>query len=299
MALSVFSMLFPLAAHCEQVRFSGQTRADATLIKDALRNVQLITSTRFSCQYIDAVEAQTLPEDYTPPGGPHPEGEARTQYEVWFVTFCDRTEKFLLATWRTFPLQGVTFRVGFPFSGDLEPTTAVYLVPVDNFPFEAANNLANMLSRDLKIKVKATLPMGIADLKELPKNAQLAGEDLIARARDVGQRLPGKAEKFALIALTTRDINDKSQSLRFLFSQNDFSTRTTVISVARMFAPTPQGEGTQAQAGLRLYKMTKRAIGEQYFGLRRSADITDIMYAPIMSLEDIDAMGLNYKEPAR
>jgi predicted Zn-dependent protease len=108
-------------------------------------------------------------------------------------------------------------------------------------------------------------------------------------------RLPNTNEKFLVIALTTRDINDRSQSLRFLFASNDKMTHTSVISVARMFASTPTVDGTQAQVGLRIYKMVKRAIGEQYFGLPRSASIADIMYAPIMSLEDIDAMGVDYK----
>jgi len=62
-----------------------------------------------------------------------------------------------------------------------------------------------------------------------------------------------------------------------------------------MFASTPTVEGTQAQVSLRIYKMVKRAIGELYFGLPRSTSIADIMYAPIMSLEDIDAMGADYK----
>jgi|JI6StandDraft_1071083.scaffolds.fasta_scaffold104515_1 hypothetical protein len=87
----------------------------------------------------------------------------------------------------------------------------------------------------------------------------------------------------------------RSQSLRFLFASNDKISHTSVISVVRMFATTPTVEGTQAQVGLRMYKMVKRAIGEQYFGLPRSASIADIMYAPIMSLEDIDAMGVDYR----
>ena len=171
----------------------------------------------------------------------------------------------------------------------------IYLLPVDDFPFKFADHLARRLSAELNLKVRASLPMGIGDLEELPNSAQLATQDIIARAHEVALRLPNRNEKFLVIALTTRDINDRSQSLRFLFAANDKMRHTSVISIARMFASTPTVRSTQAQVGLRVYKMVKRAIGEQYFGLPRSASIADVMYAPIMSLEDIDAMGVDYR----
>jgi predicted Zn-dependent protease len=182
-----------------------------------------------------------------------------------------------------------------PPSETLGPPTDIYLLPVDDFSYEFTDQLARRLSTELNLKVRASLPMGVGDRKDLPNSSQLATEDLIASAHEVGLRLPNTNEKLVVIALTTRDINDRSQSLRFLFARNDMSTHTSVISIARMFATTPKVEGTQAQVGIRIYKMVKRAIGEQYFGLPRSTSIADIMYAPIMSLEDIDAMGLDYK----
>lgn len=177
----------------------------------------------------------------------------------------------------------------------LAPPTDVYLVPVGNFPYEFTDQLARKLTEQLKIHVRASLPMGIGDIRSLPKNSQLAAQDLIARAHKVGLRLHNTSKKLVVIALTTRDINDRSQALHFLFASNDLTSHTSVISVARMFGSTAKAEGTPAQVGLRIYKMVKRAIGEQYFGLPRSSDISAIMYAPIMSLEDIDAMGTEYK----
>lgn len=171
----------------------------------------------------------------------------------------------------------------------------IYLLPVDNFPFEFTDQLAHKLSAELNLKVRASLPMGIGDLKELPNSTQLATQDVLARVHEVALRLQDTNEKFLVIALTNRDINDSSQSLHFLFASNDWKTHTSVLSVARMFASTSIADCTQTQVNLRIYKMVKRAIGEQYFGLPRSSSITDVMYAPIMSLEDIDAMGVDYK----
>lgn len=175
------------------------------------------------------------------------------------------------------------------------PPADVYLLPVDDFSFEFADLLARELSKELKIHVRASLPMGIGDIRPLPKNSQLAIEDLIERAHNVGRRLDSTNEKLVVIALTTRDINYRSQQLRFLFASSRKTTHTSVISIARMFDSTSKVEGTQAQVAIRIYKMVKRTIGEQYFGLPRSADLSDIMYAPIMSLEDIDSMGFDYK----
>lgn len=110
--------LTPTIGHCDQLRFTGHTRADITLIKDALRNVQLIAQAKFNCQSIEAVEAEVLPFGYQPPGGPHPEGDAKSQYESWVVTMCGRKEKFLLATWQVPSTPGTMFRVGYPFPSE-------------------------------------------------------------------------------------------------------------------------------------------------------------------------------------
>ncbi|HQU16381.1 MAG TPA: hypothetical protein PLO69_09800 [Gammaproteobacteria bacterium] len=177
----------------------------------------------------------------------------------------------------------------------LGPPTDVYLLPIGDFPYKYTVQLAHELSKELKIHVRASLPMGIGDMHPLPNQSQLAVRDILARAHEVGLRLPDTSKKLVVIALTTRDINDSSQSLRFLFARNDRITRTSVISIARMFGSTTLAKSTRAQVGLRIYKMVKRAIGEQYFGLARTSDISEIMYAPIMSLKDIDAMGLDYK----
>ena len=97
------------------MKFIGNTRADITLIKDALRNVQLIAQAKFACQNIKAVEAEVLPIDYNPLDSPYPKAESKSQYESWLVTMCGRKEKFLLATRQTPPKPGVIFRVAFPF----------------------------------------------------------------------------------------------------------------------------------------------------------------------------------------
>jgi predicted Zn-dependent protease len=138
--------------------------------------------------------------------------------------------------------------------------------------------------------------MGDADLLQLPRGDQISANDIVVRAHRIGQRIEPDNNKLVVIALTTRDINDSAQSLRFLFSQNQAESRTAVVSIARMTHATSRAEGSQAQIATRIYKMVKRQIGELHFGLKRSSDLSDVMYAPIMSLEDVDAMGSNFRK---
>lgn len=181
----------------------------------------------------------------------------------------------------------------------LSPAITVYLIPVEPYSFEFANELAHKLSKDLKLNVRASLPMGAKELSPLSGSSQFAADEIIERAHDVAVRLPNKSDRAIAIALTTLDINERSQALRFLFAKSNKFNHTSVISTARMLYPTPVATASQEQIKLRVYKMAKRAIGELYFGLARSSNIDDIMYAPIMSLEDIDAIGMDFKQARR
>lgn len=172
----------------------------------------------------------------------------------------------------------------------------VYLIPVEPFSFEFADELARKLSKDLKLNVKASLPMGAKELSPIFGSSQFSANDIIERAHDVAARLPDRSDPSIAIALTTLDINERTQLLRFLFARNDKSNHTSVISTARMSYSTPIVTASQEQIKLRIYKMAKRAIGELYFGFARSSSIDDIMYAPIMSLEDLDAIGMDFKQ---
>ncbi len=172
----------------------------------------------------------------------------------------------------------------------------VFLIPVDDFPFDFAFQVARQLSIDLNLNVRATLAMGAKELTPLPNSTQLAAEDIIEQALRVSLRLPNRRDQSIAIALTTQDMNERSQALRYVFAQHNKTSRTSAISIARLRFSTQPTAITREQVFTRVFKMTKRAIGEQYFQLPRSSDINDIMYAPIMSLDDIDSMGTNFKQ---
>lgn len=170
----------------------------------------------------------------------------------------------------------------------------VYLIPMDDFNFAEASRLAQSLGTELGIKVKATLNMGSAELRTIPSTVQYAGDDILDMAHRIAGNLRDTHPTTAYVVLTRRDINSKEGGVRFLFAMSSRSIRTAVVSTARMDLGDNGGKANPATLRIRLAKMVKRNIGEVYFGYTRSADIQDIMYSPIMSLDDVDKMGSTF-----
>ncbi|MDT4331884.1 hypothetical protein ACQE3E_21995 [Methylomonas sp. MED-D] len=165
----------------------------------------------------------------------------------------------------------------------------VYILPLDDFSDDAAVEVAKIVGREFGIWAKASLPLGALAIQAFPGTRQFAAEDIFEQARAVMRRLPETDPNTHFVFLTNRDINSRTRNFRFQFSHHDRVCRCSVISTARMHQP---GDRNANQAAAtRLLKMTKRAIGEMDFGWTRSADIKDLMYAPIMSLDDLDAIG--------
>jgi hypothetical protein len=108
------ALALSLPATAGQVRFTGHTTANGTLVVDTLRAVATLGPGRFSCPTVEAVEAQVLPEAFKPPGEGHPEGKNPTIYERWDATFCGKVVPLLIAFWSA-PEGGTMFRVGVPF----------------------------------------------------------------------------------------------------------------------------------------------------------------------------------------
>ena len=108
------ALVLSLPAYAQQVRFTGDTTANEKLLVDTLRTVALLGPGQFNCPTVDAVEAQVLPESFSPPGKDNPEGSSPTTYERWDATFCGKAVSLLVAFW---PAEegGMMFRVGIPF----------------------------------------------------------------------------------------------------------------------------------------------------------------------------------------
>lgn len=172
----------------------------------------------------------------------------------------------------------------------------VYLAPMADFSEDMSAALAKSLSADLGLWVKSSLRLGEISSETTPDGKQLVAEDLFVKAQTVLRSLPEKTTNTQFILLTNRDINSRTGGFRYLFSYHDRALDTSVVSAARMQANLFGQPVADKQTPTRLYKIIKRAIGEMRLGWKRSTDIADIMYSPIMSLNDLDRIGLQHFE---
>ena len=181
-----------------------------------------------------------------------------------------------------------------PVTEETSPIS-VYFIPLDDFNADYSVFLAQKFSAEFGVKMKSSLPIGSAKLQPFAGTQQYAAENIFALAKPVLERLPDQAPNAFYILLTNRDINSRLRTFRFMFSWHDKDLRTSVISTARL---RPESDASPKAAELvagRLNKMIGRAIGEMQFGWQRSTNIDDVMYAPIMSIDDLDRMGNTHR----
>ncbi|XYJ09786.1 hypothetical protein ACSUZJ_20765 [Telluria sp. B2] len=172
----------------------------------------------------------------------------------------------------------------------------VYVVPLEDFPEEYAANVAQALASQLGIRVRAGMRLPPLRIPVLPGTGQYAAEALLERAVRASARLPGLGPQTYRLFLTTRDINSQSGGFRYQFSLHSPNLHCSVLSMARLVDIDNGAPRVTMRTGERMVKLAKRAVGELHLGWRRSTDPGDLMYAPLMSVEDLDRIGNKHRE---
>ncbi len=193
----------------------------------------------------------------------------------------------LLPLWLTAHAQNQDLPIASPVDA-----VNLYIIPTDDISEQSAGQIARMLTRDTGLWIKSTLWAPPGKLEPLAGTNQFAGEDYLLIGARVGRMLKDVSPRTYFIVLTNRDINSSTRNFRFQYSMHSPMTNTSVLSVARLLYTT---EGTVAPpdlVGTRIGKMLIRIVGEMRLGWKRSSDPSDLMYAPIMSSDDIDRMDL-------
>lgn len=173
---------------------------------------------------------------------------------------------------------------------------AVYLVPADDFSEELSAALARQLAKETRLWVKSSLRIAAPDISPLPGTNQYAAEDIFGKVLPVVKMLPDASPRTYCVILTQRDINSRNQNFRFQFSSHSPMQNASVVSLARLMNYRDGSAVLDEPAVARMYKMVKRAVGEMRLGWKRSSDPGDLMFAPIMSLEDLDRIGYTHVE---
>jgi predicted Zn-dependent protease len=182
---------------------------------------------------------------------------------------------------------------GAPAPGIPNKPVDVWLLPIEGFPPEYARELEKTFLSELGLNVRATVHTG-----RTAKMYSPSGQMIAERVRDDLQipikRLYNLTPQTIFIALTREDLNGEDGGTRFVFASHFPPERLSVISTARLSDAFYGKPDTPDNTRLRLYKMVKKAIGLQYYGYWRSTDLKSVMYSPIMSLDDLDAVGTSF-----
>lgn len=169
---------------------------------------------------------------------------------------------------------------------------AVWLVPLEGFPYAPVTALERRLSAELRLNVRATTHAG-TNPQMYGANGQMLSEHVVRETAPALARLYDVTPKTVYIILTAADLNGADATTRFVFSMH-FTQKISVASVARLsdaFYGRPDRPQVTAE---RLYKVVKKSIGQQYYELPRSTRLQSVMYSPIMSLDDLDATGTEF-----
>ncbi|MDP1900949.1 MAG: hypothetical protein Q8K96_10910 [Rubrivivax sp.] len=171
-------------------------------------------------------------------------------------------------------------------------SVAAYVIPTDNISEQAAAVIARALTKDTGLWIKSTLWTPSGEMEPFPGTNQYPAEDYFALGASAMKLLRDASVRTYFIVLTDRDINSKSRNFRYQYSMHSPMARTSVLSIARL---QHEKDGSLAPGDVvatRAAKMLLRIVGEMRLGWRRTADPTDLMYAPLTSIEDIDRMSL-------
>lgn len=181
---------------------------------------------------------------------------------------------------------------------EIHPLDAVpvYLVPLDDFPEELAAALAKSLQNNLGFRVKASVRLPPLTIGTVPGTTQLVSDDILLQGSRASSRLPEASATTYRVFLTIKDINSRSANLRFQFSAHNKALNCSVVSLARLLEYVGERPVFTERSVSRIQKMTKRAIGEMYLGWKISPNFGDIMYSPLMSLDELDKLGLDHTE---
>lgn len=194
---------------------------------------------------------------------------------------------FLLPLW-------LTARAQYQEQPLASPVDAVhlYVVPTDEVSEQMAGAIARALTKESGLWIKSTMWTPPGKLEPFAGTNQYAAEDYFPIGAKVARMLKEVSPRTYFIVLTNRDINSSNRNFRFQYSLHSPMANTSVLSLARLLYTRDGEAATPDVVGTRVGKMLLRIVGEMRLGWKRTNDPGDIMYAPIMSIDDIDRMDL-------
>ena len=172
------------------------------------------------------------------------------------------------------------------------PSKKVYLIPIGKFAAIPLDELTKYYRDRFSIDVVALPTLSVDKATYDQTRDQLVAEELISQIR---RSYPKEAENpgAVLIGLSDGDMYIRSKDWQFAFSYREGS-RFGVISAARMDPLRFQERADPALLRSRLRKMLTKSIGIMYFNRQPTNDPRSVLYANVLGLEELDAMGEDF-----
>ena len=180
-----------------------------------------------------------------------------------------------------------------PFASPVD-AVSFYIVPTDDIDEQLTAAIARALTKDTGLWIKSALWTPSDVTEPFPGTNQYAAEDYFSVGPRVARTLRDVSPRTYFIILTNRDINSRTQNFRFQYSMHSPMANTSVLSTARYGYNVDGTRATPSVVAERIVKMLVRIIGEMRLGWTRTSNPKSLMYAPIMSVEDIDRMDINF-----
>jgi len=175
----------------------------------------------------------------------------------------------------------------------------VYIIPTDGISEEAVGGIARALTQATGLWIKSTLWTPSDGIAPFAGTNQYPVEDYFPMGARAARMLREVSPRTYYIVLTNRDINSRSRNFRFQYSSHSPMANTSVLSIARLLYTNIGTPATAEVVGERVAKMLMRIVGEMRLGWKRTSDPVDLMYAPIMSIDDVDRMSLTHTLQSR
>jgi predicted Zn-dependent protease len=174
----------------------------------------------------------------------------------------------------------------------------IVIIPSGEIPIPFLKHLEENLEKMHGTDVLITTNMGLDENWIIQETDQYNAGYLSKRGEEIFKAL-GRQDAYCII-LTNKDINYPDTGLRFLLSVQYPSN--SVVSLARM---NPLNMGLTLnilsvpyafnQTSVRALKMINKELGKGFYGYPISNSRGSVMYGPIMSVQDLDSIGIWYE----
>ena len=166
----------------------------------------------------------------------------------------------------------------------------IYFVPMGDFSPGQLDSMVEFYRQRYGLEISVLRSAPIDDSVRDSARQQLIAEKLLASLR---ASFPNYANdrKAILIGFTSEDLYPASQNWQFCFGWRDATSRTAVVSTARLNLRRDSAPFAADMSLGRLRKVVTKDLGILYYGLPQNGNPKSVMYEFVVGIDDLDQIG--------